>query len=315
MKALIATEDKHFFSHWGIDPWRIAASFIANIKAKRIVQGGSTITQQLARGLFLTREKILTRKIKEALTAIRLEYKYSKSEILELYINQNYMGKGCYGVQSAARAFFDKDASELGPEEAALLVGLLRAPSAYLRRPERAVKRRNIVLRIMSNSNFMSDTCVVCSENLDSLRNLPFTIREKSKGTGWKTPYFVDFVRQKLAAKYGEDWLYTNGLTIYTTLDYAIQSEVEETLAARLRLLQRKAEVLHHPDDPEYTTVVWDSTENDSIRVWKQVNGAVFAIENETGRILVMIGGKDFQQSQFNRVTPVSYTHLTLPTN
>jgi len=303
IKALISTEDRRFFKHWGIDPWRILGAIVANFRAGRRAQGASTITQQLARNLFFTREKIITRKIKEALTAIRLENKYSKNEILELYINQTYMGKGCYGVQSAAKSFFGKDASELGPEEAALLVGILRAPSAYLRKQERAIRRRNTVLEIMAKSNFMKDVCVVSPENLDSLERIPFSIKKVKRGMEWKAPYFVDFVRRRLAKKYGEDWLYERGVTIYTTLDYHLQHTVEETLSNRLHLLQRRVEVLHHPDNPTYTQMVWDSTKGDSVRVWKQVNGAVFAIENETGRILVMIGGKNFQQSQFNRVT------------
>ncbi|RKZ27766.1 hypothetical protein DRQ29_03015, partial [bacterium] len=303
IKALISTEDKRFFKHWGIDPWRILGAVVANFRAGRRAQGASTITQQLARGLFFTREKILTRKIKEALTAIRLEHKYSKSEILELYINQTYMGKGCYGVQSAAKNFFDKEASELGPEESALLVGLLRAPSAYLRNQERAIRRRNTILELMAKSDFMKDTCIVCAENLDSLERIPFLVKEVKRGMEWKAPYFVDFVRRKIAKKYGEDWLYKQGVIVYTTLDYNLQKTVEETLSHRLQQLQHRVEVLHHPDNPIYTTMVWDSTAQDSVHIWKQVNGAVFAIENETGRILVMIGGKDFQQSQFNRVT------------
>ncbi len=302
IKALIATEDRRFYSHWGIDPWRILGAMVANIRAGRIVQGGSTITQQLARNLFLSREKVLTRKIKEALTAIRLEKKYSKNEILELYINQNYMGRG-YGVEAASQAFFGKDASELGPEEAAFLVGILRAPAAYIRNPKRALMRRNLVLRLMSETDFLSDTCVVCAENLDSLQSIPLRFKPRRRGIGWKAPYFVDFVRQRLADEYGDDWLYTQGVTIYTTLNYALQKVAEDTLRGRLRMLQRRIEVTHHKDDPIYTKVVWDSTSHDSVRVWKEINGAVFAIENETGRILVMVGGKDFQQSQFNRVT------------
>ncbi|MCD6123802.1 PBP1A family penicillin-binding protein [bacterium] len=301
IKALLSTEDRNFYHHWGIDLKRIFGALIANIRAGRIIQGGSTITQQLARDLFLTRQKILTRKIKEALTAIRLEHRYTKYEILELYINQSYMGKGCYGVQAAAQTFFGKDASELGPAEAAFLVGLLRAPSYYLRDPRRAVRRRNLVLKLMAKSDVMKDVCPI--DNLDSLLALPFVMPKKVRGESWKAPYFVDFVRRKVAAKFGEDVLYSGGITIYTTLNYKLQKVAEDTLRGRLRMLQRRVEVLHHPDDPEYTMMVYDSTTGDSVRVWKQINGAVFAVQNGTGRILVMVGGKDFKQSQFNRVT------------
>ena len=303
IKALITTEDRRFYDHWGLDPWRIIGAMIANLKAGQIVQGGSTITQQLSRALFLTREKILTRKIKEALTAIRLEHKYTKSEILELYINQSYMGKGAFGVQAAAQIFFGKNASELTSEQAALIVGVLPAPTAYSNNLDRAIKRRNMVLGLMAETDFLKDTCIVCRDNLDSLRNIPFKFREIEKGVGWKAPYFVDFTRRKLADWFGEDWLYTQGVTVYTTLNYGLQSVVEETLYLRLKQLQRSIEVLHHADDPNYTVMVWDSVKNDSVHAWKQTNGGVLTIENETGRIIVMIGGRDFQQRQYNRVT------------
>ncbi|RKZ34185.1 hypothetical protein DRQ33_02725, partial [bacterium] len=303
IKALIATEDRRFFEHWGIDPLRIAGAMIANLKAGEIVQGGSTITQQLSKNLFLTPQKVLVRKIKEALTSIRLEHKYSKYELLELYINQNYMGKGCYGVQSAAQTFFGKNASELGPAESALLVGLLRAPSYYLRKPERAIRRRNLVLNIMAKSDFMNDECKIEPEQLDSLKSVPFSLQEQIKAKGWKAPYFVDFVRRELADIYGEDWLYTQGVTIYTTLDYHLNKATAETLRARLHQMQRKIQVTHHDDDPEYTEVVFDSTIGDTVRKWKELNGGVFAIENESGRILVFVGGKDFDKNQFNRIT------------
>jgi len=301
-KALLVTEDRRFFNHWGLSPFRIAGAMVANIKAGRFAQGGSTITQQLARTLFLTREKVLIRKIKEALTAIRLEHKYSKSEILELYMNQVYMGKGAHGVQSAANIYFDKDASELTPEEAALIVAVLPAPSAYTRKVERAILRRNLILSLMENVSFMPEVCNVSSENIDSLCSIPFEFHERTRGESWKAPYFVDFVRQKISAEYGGDWLYTQGVTVHTTLEYNLTKTVEDTLRGRLYLIQRKIEITHHPDDAEYTEMLLDTTTGDSIRIWKPVTGGVFAIENETGRIIVMIGGKDFQVSQFNRV-------------
>ncbi|MCD6594128.1 PBP1A family penicillin-binding protein [bacterium] len=303
IKALMDTEDKRFFEHWGIDLFRIVGAMVANLKSGRIVQGGSTITQQLSRNLFLTRQKVLVRKIKEALTAIRLEHKYCKSEILELYVNQNYMGKGCYGVQSASQYFFGESASELTADESALLVGLLRAPSYYLRDPKRAIRRRNVVLNLMAQSDFMSDACAVDPNELDSLCAIPFDLKEKVSGKTWKSPYFVDFVRQKLADKYGSDWIYTQGVTIYTTLDYYLTQTTLDTMRNRLNQLQRRVQVNHFPNDPVYTKVMFDSTVGDTVRRWKEIEGGVFAMENETGRILVMLGGKNFQRNQFNRVT------------
>ena len=160
----------------GVDLMAILRAFFKNLAAGHVVQGGSTITQQLARNLFLSQKKTLTRKIKEALTAIRLEHKYSKYEILELYLNQVYMGRGCYGVEAASRKFFDKPASELGPEEAALIVGGLRAPEYYLRNTKRAQKRRNVVLGLMEKSDFMDDVCHLSPEQYDSLKKIPALI-------------------------------------------------------------------------------------------------------------------------------------------
>ncbi len=301
IKALMDTEDKGFLSHWGLDVERIFAALLANIQAGKITQGGSTITQQLARELFLTRQQILTRKIREALTAIRVEHKYSKEEILELYVNQNFMGKGAYGVQAASQTYFGKDACDLGPEEAAMLVGVLRAPSFYSANLERALRRRNLILSIMNKSKIMDDECPI--DNIDSLKFILYEFPSRVRGISWKAPYFVDYVRAVLSKKFGEDFLYSAGVTVYTTLDYELQVVTEDTLVGRLRSMQRGVEITHYDDDSTYTEWVFDSTTGDSTRQWKQVNGAVFAVENGSGKILVMVGGKDFLQNQYNRVT------------
>ncbi len=303
IKALLVTEDRRFFKHWGIDPLRIAGAMVANIRSGRIAQGGSTITQQLARTLYLSQQKVLARKIKEALTSIRLEAKYSKSEILELYMNQVFMGRGAYGVQSAANINFDKEADKLGPTEAATIVAMLPAPSYYSRNLDKTILRRNMILKLMAQSNFMPHLDAVNEQTIDSLCKIDFAFRDRERGQGWKAPYFVDFVRQKLAEKYGEDWLYTQGVSVYTTLDYDLNKAVEETLYIRLRQIQRSMEVTHYKDDPQYTELVTDTATGETTRVWKQVQGGVMALENETGRIIVMVGGKNFQNNQFNRVT------------
>src|SRR5713101_2105408 len=157
--AVIATEDRRFYSHWGVDPIGIARAVVQNYRRGRIVEGGSTITQQLAKVLFLTPDKSLDRKLREAALALQLERRYSKDRILEMYLNQVYFGHGAYGVEAAARTYFGKSVADLDVREAALLAGLPRAPSTYspFERPEAAKRRREVVLRRMVEYGVLKD--------------------------------------------------------------------------------------------------------------------------------------------------------------
>ncbi|MBN2543120.1 PBP1A family penicillin-binding protein [bacterium] len=294
--ALIASEDKNYFRHWGVDIWGITRSMIANLKAGHIVQGGSTITQQLSRTLFLSREQTIPRKIKEALTAIRLERKYTKKEILELYLNQNYMGKGSHGVQSAALSYFGKDIDSLNIEEAALLAGVLKAPYRYSPaiNPDLGLRRRNIVIESMVRRGKLE------REVADSIKQIPIKMTTSESVIG-KAPYFVEFVRQYLANKYGDQFVYESGVSVYTTLDWSMQEKAEEVFTRRMDVLQRWIEKIHHDDDPDFTEMVYDSVEEESVRVYKTLQGAMMAVEPMTGNIKVMIGGRDFEESEFNR--------------
>ncbi|HEU4436108.1 MAG TPA: transglycosylase domain-containing protein, partial [candidate division Zixibacteria bacterium] len=253
--ALLSTEDKRFYSHWGVDLIRVPKAFLVNLQRGEWAQGFSTLTQQLARNLFLTREKTLTRKLKEILTAIKIERTYSKDEILEMYLNQHYFGRGAYGIQAAAQTYFGKDAQNLKIEECALLVGLLQAPERYnpFRKPEVATKRRNLVLRNMVGYGKLSE------KKADSLKLLPLGLGEGHDDVGL-APYFTEMVRQHLETFYGEGALYSRGLKVYTTLNATLQKVAEAAVNSGVDSLQKNMEQTHSPEDPNYTILVPETT-------------------------------------------------------
>src|SRR5262249_25968963 len=193
--AIIATEDRRFYYHWGVDPIGIGRAIWQNSRRGRIVEGGSTITQQLTKVLFLTPDKSLERKLKEAVLALELERRYSKDRILEMYLNQVYFGHGSYGVEAAARTFFGKPVSELTVKEAALIAGLPRAPSNYspFDRPEMAKRRREVVLRRMVDFKVLKDDEAKRLAKTD----LGLIPPERRRTTG---QYFIDYVQQLLEA-------------------------------------------------------------------------------------------------------------------
>jgi penicillin-binding protein 1A len=296
--ALLATEDRRFFKHWGVNLLALARAFWNNLWEWRWAQGASTITQQLARTLFLTPEKTISRKIKEILTAMNIERNYSKEEILEMYLNQCYFGKGAHGVQAAALLYFNKNVEDLSISECAVLIGIPKNPSRYspIGHPKLAQLRRNIVL------NAMRDFKRISEELADSLKQLPLEINPTPVPTG-EAPYFTEMVRRYLENEYGEDVLYRGGLSVYTTLNLDLQKAAEEVLKTQLDMLQKNMENTHTRRDTSYTMVVMDSTGDEPAekRVYKEIQGALVAFENKTGDILALIGGKDFEQSQFNR--------------
>ncbi|MCI0405172.1 MAG: PBP1A family penicillin-binding protein [candidate division Zixibacteria bacterium] len=308
--ALLSTEDKRFYSHWGVDLIRVPKAFLVNLQRGEWAQGFSTLTQQLARNLFLTREKTLTRKAKEILTAIKIERTYSKDEILEMYLNQHYFGRGSYGIQAAAQTYFGKNAQDLKIEECALLVGLLQAPERYnpFRKPEVAARRRNLVLNNMVNYGKLSE------KKRDSLKQLSLGLGEGHDDVGL-APYFTEMVRQYLETFYGEGALYDKGLKIYTTLNATLQKAVEEAVNAGVDSLQKNMEQTHSPEDPNYTMLVPETTKvqgpkNGEVkikigqkRVYKQLQAAFVAIDNSNGNILGLVGGRDFVLTKFNRAT------------
>ena len=276
--ALVATEDRKFYKHSGVDLKGIARAIIKDIKAGEFVEGASTITQQLAKTLFLTPRKTLVRKIKEAILAFQLERRYTKDEILELYLNQVYFGSGAYGVESAAKIFFGKSVKDLDLSECALVAGMPKSPSRYspLVNPDLAIKRRNTVLKQMR------DTDIISEPVYQNAKKKPLATNSRRFGPS-KAPYFVEYVKSSLERELGSSRLYKHGLSIYTTLDFQLQQAAEQGLADGLTALtERMQKTPTEKIDPQ---------------------AAIVSIDVTTGGILAMVGGKDFYNSRFNRAT------------
>ncbi|MEZ5359254.1 MAG: PBP1A family penicillin-binding protein [Candidatus Zixiibacteriota bacterium] len=296
-KMLMAVEDQEFYNHWGINFRRIVITGMKNLAYMRIEGGASTITQQLARMLFLDREQTYSRKVKEALTAVKLERTYSKDEILEMYLNLYYFHRA-YGISAAAHVFFNKDASDLTVSECAVILGMLRGPviNSPFNNPDKALAARNRVLY-----SFRSEGGISPAE-YDSLSALPLEIHPPEEEPG-KAPYFTEFIRQYIEKTYGTDLLYNGGLKVYTTLDWDLQQAAESSLVAHLDSLQQTIEARHSINDQMYTEILPDTVDEfgDSVRAYKEIQGAAITLDNTNGDVLVMIGGKSFAESKFNR--------------
>ncbi len=300
VKALLATEDRDFYSHWGVQWTAILRAVVVNALKGQRAQGGSTITQQLARQLFLTREKTLERKIKEWMMAIKLERSYAKNEILEMYFNHNYYGNGAYGIEAAAMAYFNKPARDLDLMESAVLVGLLPAPSRYspLTNADAAKSRRNTVLRSLVSIGELTQAAY------DTLSQKEIELRQPGPGSyGDYGDYFAEEVRRYIIKQFGEDALYTEGLQVYTTLDSDVQKVAERALHDRLDSLRQVADSRHGPNDPVYTYLVRDSVTGKTTRLRKKLQAATVLLDNHTGGVLAMVGGYDYKESEFNRAT------------
>lgn len=289
--AVIAIEDRRFFDHEGVDPIRIAGSALAVLRAGEAVQGGSTITQQLARQS-VGREKTLSRKVKEMLFAAQLEHHLSKNEILELYLNKVYFGDGLYGVEAASRGYFGKTASELSLPEAALLAGLLKAPSTYAPTvsPEKAETRQLVVLKAMLDSKAITR---------DQYESASTAIVEIYDGLRAAEPYgrfFKEEVRRQLVEKFGAARVAQGGLKVYTTVNLAMQqaaeAAVEQGLSAIEKTLPGRRPSTRHPPAPQA---------DGSLR--PELQAALVAIDPRNGHVLAMVGGRDFVKSAFNRAT------------
>ena len=273
-EAVIATEDKNFYHHRGFDTMGMIRSTITNVLSGEVKQGGSTITQQLARILFLSNERTFDRKIKELIIAHRIEKTISKDEILELYLNSVYLGSGVYGVSSAARTFFDKDLSQLTLAEQALIAGLPQAPSIYspFANKKAGLKRRNQVLRRMYRNKYITQEQMVAAQKEGlHLSNKPRIYSYN------KAPYYIDFVLNELKnIGFEEQEISQGGLKIYTTLDYKSQNAAQNAVQNALN----------------------------KAGLTKPANQiALFSFSPTTGRIYAYIGGKNYEQSQYDRVT------------
>lgn len=293
--AVIAVEDDAFFKHWGISPKGILRSSIRNLIARRVVQGASTITQQLAKQIFLKPERKFTRKIREVLLALEIERNFSKSEILQLYLNQVYFGEGAYGAKAAARNFFAKDVSEMTLADCALLAGLIRAPRANspFYKPENARKRRAVVLRRML------DEKLITQAEADAANAQPIPL-VKPLGFDAQAPFFVEHVRRRLEHKYGTAAVWRGGMKVYTTLDLDMQKRAEEVMEKALAAFDAKAQVEHDKKVAEMVASGEPLSPDISTAPLAKVQGAFVVIDIKTGAVKVMIGGRD---SHFNRVT------------
>lgn len=275
IQAFVAAEDSRFFEHKGFDVQSIFRAVFKNLEAGHIIQGGSTITQQVAKMMYLSPEKKYTRKFKEAILAYKIDRYLTKEEILNLYLNQIYLGHGTYGVESASLGYFGKSARELKLHEAALLAGMPKAPSNYspFLHYDKAKQRQYYVLTRMVEDGYIS------REQMEKAYKAPLNlrpIRPKDK----MAAYFVENVRRYVQEKYGADVLYKEGLSIYTTLDLNAQKYAGEAMERGLKELEERNK--YQPG---------------------LVQGALFCMDVKTGAIRAMIGGRDFNKSEFNRAT------------
>ena len=279
-RAVLSIEDRRYYTHEGVDPRSIMRAATNNIFGSGRIQGGSTITQQVVKNFYLTPQKSLRRKAKEAIMALMMEQKYDKHQILEFYLNDVYMGKygsmNVRGFEEASRLYFKKDARYMTVPEAALLAGMIQAPLRYdpYRHPEKAKERRDTVLLAMKNTGALT------AKQYDEFVNVPVQVKPVDKKL-MQAPYFVHAVIRHLPDGYSEKDVRSGGYQIYTTLDLSLQRAAEESLYKGLAQI-------------------------DKIRMKKtkkQIQGCLIAVEASTGNIKAFVGGKSFSDSQFDRVT------------
>ncbi len=277
-RAFVAAEDARFFEHRGVDYWRILGAAFKNIEALDVVQGGSTITQQIAKSFFLTPERSFTRKVKEAILAQRIEHYLTKNEILYLYLNQIYLGEGAYGVAAAAGTYFGKKVQDLTLAECALLAGLPPSPNnlSPLKNPKKARERQLYVL------GRMVERKMITQEQAQRAQVQEVKLRPRAPKGFYDAPYVVEQVRQYVEQKYGKELLYRGGLKIYTTINLKMQKMAERAVQKGLEEFEARG---------------------GKGKGREQVQGALVALDPQTGFILAMVGGRDFSSSQFNRAT------------
>jgi penicillin-binding protein 1A len=280
--AITAIEDQRFFSHHGIDPIRIAGAAWHNLKAGRIVEGGSTITQQLARAA-LSSERTYDRKIREILLAAQLEQRYTKAQILAGYLNTVYFGEGYYGVESASQGYFGKPAADLQPQEAALLAALVRSPStdAPSVAPSRALSRRNLVLRLMRARHCIGEEVMrrgIAASLPQKRSTLPAAgvVAANDTASGL---YFQEEVRRQLVSLFGSEKVLRGGLRVYSTYDPEMQQQGERAVTTRIAEIVRTR------------------------RTARDLQGSLVAMNPASGDVYALVGGRDFSASSFNRAT------------
>lgn len=278
--AVLAMEDRAFYTHEGISIRGILRALITNIRSGETVAGGSTLTQQLVKNLFLTHERTYTRKAKEALMALILEARYSKDEILEAYLNEIYLGQNgavqLVGVEQAAQTFFGKHVKRLSLAETATIAGIIRSPNVYspLRNPERAMERRDLVLDQM-----LEQERITPAEH-DTAKSRPLDVTRFPRAIN-SAPYFIDFVMRQLRETYPETQLETDGLRIFTTLDTMMQRSADKSLDDGIANLRKNYRQVRNSKEP--------------------LQGVLITIQPGTGYVRALVGGRDYKKSQFNR--------------
>jgi len=282
--AILSGEDQRFEEHHGLDPIRIVGAFVANLRAGGTVQGGSTLTQQLVKNFFLTPERSLRRKLREAALSVIVELRYAKDEILECYLNEIYLaqrgGTEVHGVGEASRLYFGKPVQEIGVAEAALIAAVIPGPNAIspYKNPERALARRDLVLDLMHEQRRIDDA-TWAGAKAEPLRLSAVTLEPS------EARYFLDVVRRQLPEVYASDVLSNEGLRIYSTLDLRLQRAAARALRQGLEGIEKRFPRLKS-DDPA-----------------KRIQGCVLALRPQTGEVLALVGGRDYGQSQFDRCT------------
>jgi penicillin-binding protein 1A len=282
VRAIVAIEDQRFYEHAGVDFVRVVGAAVNNLREGRRAQGGSTITQQLARQSFLSADKTLRRKLQEVVVAARLEGEYGKDEILRLYLNKVYFGDGLYGVEAASLGFFGKHAADLDVAEAALLAGLVKSPSTYAPTisSERAVARRNVVLQAMRDSG------AIDRATYEKARAERLELQDALRGEEAYGQYFKEEVRKQLVEKFGWQRVYQGGLRVHTTIDLDMQKLAEAEVQRGLdEIAKRRARRAKKAPDTEAAPL----------------QAALVALDPATGEVRAMVGGRDFTQSHFNR--------------
>ena len=292
IEATLSTEDRNFYQHWGVDLWGIGRAAMSNLLQMRRAEGGSTITQQLARNLFLTHERTISRKLKEIALAVEIERNFTKNQILELYFNQIYFGEGAYGVEAAAKTYFAKPVRELTLSECALLAGIPANPSLYSprRRPAAAKARRAKVLRNMLATKSITQV------ELDKAMSDPLGVTPQRYSND-RAPYFTEMVRLHLDERYGANIVYEGGLRVYTTLDMDLQQAAERALEKQLSALESDLKIR-----ATHTNYVMPASEGARAgQTTPYLQGAIVALDPRTGYVRALVGGRDWNHSNFNR--------------
>ena len=295
--AVLSIEDKNFERHPGFEVWRMMIAACHDLRSGANSQGASTLTMQLARNLFLSAERTYTRKVREIMLAVQIERHFTKAQIFTLYANQIYLGHGVYGFATGAEFYFGKSVNDLTLEEAAMLAALPKAPNDYspIRNPQRALRRRNLVIESMAASGKISAAEAAAAERTPLL----LQVHDDPNSVA---PYFVEEVRQYLEKKYGTEQVHEAGLRVYTTLNIDLQKAANNAVLGGLAGYESRHEWRAHLLNKS----VGARSGDDGVRRLEEesgVQGALVAIDNATGEVKAMVGGRDFKQSKFNRAT------------